>query len=149
MHLACAADNFTRTRDVNAEEMRHEGVTVGSFRLKLVGYFLLLALIPLAGFFWGFRQVAARSETRAADARLQAGLRASGAALQEQIAAATLPATELAGNIAFTQAVATENRRAIGLVLRDNPDLRVEDAKTNGFRVGSKPSRKPLSLIHI
>ncbi len=118
--------------------MRHEGLTMGSFRLKLVGYFLLLALIPLAGFFFGFRQVAQRSETRLVDARMQAGLRASSAALQEQIALATRPATELAGNLAFVQAVEQGDRATLTRVLRDEPDLRV--IGPNGFRVGSAPT---------
>ncbi len=119
--------------------MRHdESLTMGSFRLKLVGYFLLLALIPLAGFFFGFRQVAERSETRLVDARMQAGLRASSAALQETIASAKQPATELAGNLAFVQAVTAQDRETIAKVLRDEPDLRVTG--DNGFRVGSAPS---------
>jgi diguanylate cyclase (GGDEF)-like protein len=118
--------------------MRHEGLTMGSFRLKLVGYFLLLALIPLAGFFFGFRQVAERSETRLVDARMQAGLRASSAALQEGIASATRPATELAGNLAFVQAVEQEDRATLARVLRDEHDLRV--IGPNGFRVGSAPA---------
>ena len=123
--------------------MRHdEGLTMGSFRLKLVGYFLLLALIPLAGFFFGFRQVAERSETRLVDARMQAGLRASSAALQEQLAVAKQPATELAGNLAFVQAVAAQDRETITHVLRDEPDLRVT-GENNGFRVGSTP---PFSI---
>src|SRR4249920_2694621 len=87
--IGLLADQLPRTRDVSEGKMRHdEGLTMGSFRLKLVGYFLLLALIPLAGFFFGFRQVAERSETRRVDARIQAGLRASSAALQEGIASA-------------------------------------------------------------
>jgi diguanylate cyclase (GGDEF)-like protein len=124
--------------------MRHDGgLTMGSFRLKLVGYFLLLALIPLAGFFFGFRQVAERSETRLVDARMQAGLRASSAALQESIASAAQPATELAGNVAFVQAVTSENRLTITKVLRDEPNLRV--LGPGGFRVGSEPT---LAIEH-
>ena len=111
---------------------------MGSFRLKLVGYFLLLALIPLAGFFWGFRQVAQRSETALVDARLQAGLRASSAALQEGIASARRPAAELAGSIAFEEAVMERDHRALALVLRDEPNLRV--VGPNGFRVGPAPA---------
>ena len=116
---------------------------MGSFRLKLVGYFLLLALIPLAGFFFGFRQVAERSETRLVDARMQAGLRASSAALQENIASAVQPATELAGNVEFVQAVMSENRLTITKVLRDEPNLRV--LGPGGFRVGSEPT---LAIEH-
>ena len=111
---------------------------MGSFRLKLVGYFLLLALIPLAGFFFGFRQVAERSETHLVDARMQAGLRASSAALQEQIASATRPATELAGQVPFVQAVAAKDRERLTRVLREQPDLRV--VGPGGFRVGAAQS---------
>jgi len=120
-------------------KLRHdEGLTMGSFRLKLVGYFLLLALIPLAGFFFGFRQVAERSETRLVDARMQAGLRASSAALQEGIASAAAPATELAGNLQFVQAVASHDRETLTRLMREQPDLRV--VGQHGFRVGAAPS---------
>ena len=53
---------------------------MGSFKVKLVAYFLLLSLLPLAAAFWGFSTVAARSEARRVDARLQSGLRATLAA---------------------------------------------------------------------
>ena len=119
--------------------MRHdEGLTMGSFRLKLVGYFLLLALIPLAGFFFGFRQVAESSETHLVDARMQAGLRASSAALQEGISSASRPATELAQNLSFVQAVESQDRETLTRLLREEPDLRV--VGPHGFRVGSAPS---------
>jgi uncharacterized BrkB/YihY/UPF0761 family membrane protein len=54
---------------------------VGSFKVKLVAYFLLLSLLPLAAAFWGFSTVAARSEARRVDARLQAGRLPGGAEL--------------------------------------------------------------------
>jgi len=120
-------------------KLRHdEGLTMGSFRLKLVGYFLLLALIPLAGFFFGFRQVAERSETRLVDARMQAGLRASSAALQEEIAVRARSAAELAGRPGFQGAVETRDRRSLLRLLGDIPDLRV--VGPNGFRVGAQPA---------
>ena len=37
---------------------------MGSFKVKLVAYFLLLSLLPLAAAFWGFSTVAARSEAQ-------------------------------------------------------------------------------------
>jgi hypothetical protein len=55
---------------------------VGSFKVKLVAYFLLLSLLPIAAAFWGFTSVAGQSETRRVDARLQAGLRAALATYQ-------------------------------------------------------------------
>ena len=36
----------------------------GSFKLKLVSYFLVLSLLPAAAAFWGFSAVAKESETR-------------------------------------------------------------------------------------
>ena len=58
---------------------------MGSFRVKLVAYFVLLSLLPLAAAFWGFSTVAARSETRRVDALLQAGLRAALASYQDEL----------------------------------------------------------------
>ena len=49
---------------------------MGSFKVKLVVYFLLLSLLPIVAAFWGFTQVAGQSETRRVDARLQTGMRA-------------------------------------------------------------------------
>src|SRR5256885_8891818 len=62
-----------------------EGGVMGSFKVKLVVYFVLLSLLPLAAAFWGFSTVAARSETRRVDARLQAGLRAALPPYQEAL----------------------------------------------------------------
>src|SRR5438445_331491 len=55
---------------------------MGSFKLKLVVYFLLLAFVPLAAGYWGFSSIAASSQTRQVDARLQSSLRAGLAAGQ-------------------------------------------------------------------
>ena len=75
------------------EHRRNEGTHVGSFKVKLVVYFLLLSLLPIAAAFWGFTSVAGQSETRRVDARLQSGLRASLAAYQERLDAAQREAT--------------------------------------------------------
>jgi diguanylate cyclase (GGDEF)-like protein len=48
-----------------------------SLKVKLVGYFLLLSLVPLAAATLGFHAVIKRSETRRVDVRLEAGLRAA------------------------------------------------------------------------
>ena len=71
---------------------------MASFKVKLVAYFLLLSLLPLAAAFWGFSTVAARSETRRVDARLQAGLRAALATYQERLDAAQRTANTLASS---------------------------------------------------
>ena len=49
--------------------------TMGSFKLRLVTYFLLLALLPLAAAAWAFNEVAQRSERGSADSRLLTALR--------------------------------------------------------------------------
>jgi diguanylate cyclase (GGDEF)-like protein len=107
---------------------------MGSFKVKLVGYFLLLSLLPLAAAFWGFSTVAARSETRRVDARLQAGVRASLAAYDEALDAANGAATRLARDRAFQHALQARDRRAIERMLRNRPHLSVE--APGGFRLG-------------
>jgi diguanylate cyclase (GGDEF)-like protein len=107
---------------------------VGSFKVKLVAYFLLLSLLPLAAAFWGFSTVAARSETRRVDARLQAGLRATLATYQEELRAADAAAARLARDPAFQRALLQRDRAAIKRLLRREPNLTVEAA--GGFRVG-------------
>ena len=74
---------------------------LGSFKFKLVLYFVLLSLLPIAAAFWGFTSVAGQSETRRVDARLQSGLRSALAAYQERVDAAQSSALLLARNRTF------------------------------------------------
>jgi diguanylate cyclase (GGDEF)-like protein len=109
---------------------------VGSFKVKLVAYFLLLSLLPLAAAFWGFSTVAARSEARRVDARLQSGLRATLAAYQEALGSADQAAATLARRPSFQQALVARDRAALERMLRGNPELAVE--APGGFRVGKR-----------
>jgi diguanylate cyclase (GGDEF)-like protein len=109
---------------------------VGSFKVKLVAYFLLLSLLPLLAAFWGFSTVAARSETRRVDARLQAGLRATLAGYQQELVSAEADAAGLARDPAFQRALLQRDRRTIGRLLKTRPHLSVEAA--GGFRVGKR-----------
>jgi diguanylate cyclase (GGDEF)-like protein len=113
---------------------------VGSFKVKLVAYFLLLSLLPLAAAFWGFSTVAARSETRRVDARLQAGLRATLATYQEELRVADAAAQKLARDPDFQRALLRHDRAALERLLRDQPHLSVE--APGGFSVGR---RDPLA----
>jgi diguanylate cyclase (GGDEF)-like protein len=106
---------------------------MGSFKVKLVAYFVLLSLLPLTAAFWGFSTVAARAETRRVDARLQAGLRATVAAYQEELAAADQAAEELARFPVFEQALVAGDRATIRRILARRPTLSVV---VGGFRVG-------------
>lgn len=107
-----------------------------SFRLKLVVYFLLLSLLPLAAAFSGFAAVTERSETRLVDARLQAGLRAALAAYQEALVEADRRATALARGRAFQRALSERDRGELTRLLGTSPNLRIEGA--GGLEVGRK-----------
>ena len=107
---------------------------MGSFKVKLVAYFLLLSLLPLAAAFWGFSTVAAQSEARRVDARLQAGLRATLAAYQEALHSADESAGRLARQPAFQRALAARDHAALERMLKGKPNLAVE--APGGFHVG-------------
>ena len=83
---------------------------MGSFKVKLVLYFLLLSLLPIAAAFWGFTSVAGQSETRRVDARLQASLRAVLATYQERIDEAQRDATSLARTPFLQRELESEER---------------------------------------
>ena len=108
----------------------------GSFKLKLVSYFLVLSLLPAAAAFWGFSAVAKESETRRVEARLQAGLRAAIAAYEEQVDTASRVATALANNPGFQSALVDGDRTAILAMLLETPNIRVESPRLN---VGARP----------
>ncbi len=57
--------------------MRPEGAKLSSFKLKLVAYFVLLSLVPLAATYWGFSTVAGSGESRQVSLRQEEGLRAA------------------------------------------------------------------------
>ena len=109
-----------------------------SFRLKLVLYFLLLSLLPLAAAFSGFAAVAKRSETRLVDARLQAGLRAALAAYEERLSAADASARALARSPSFQRALAAHDTEALERAVHSSANIVVE--ARGGFRVGSAPA---------
>src|SRR5207244_10888399 len=98
---------------------------MGSFKLKLVVYFLLLAFVPLAAGYWGFSSIAATSQTRQVDARLQSSLRAGLAAYQDLLGAAGARAEALARKPAFARAPAHRDRATLARLMGHEPGLRV------------------------
>ncbi len=111
------------------------GATLGSFKVKLVAYFLLLSLLPIGAAFWGFTQVAGQSETRRVDARLQAGMRAVLASYQERVNAAQHEATGIAKAKAFQQELETGDLAALVHTLSDtSPNVSVSSADGIIFR---------------
>jgi diguanylate cyclase (GGDEF)-like protein len=110
---------------------------VGSFKVKLVAYFLLLSLLPIAAAFWGFTSVAGQSETRRVDARLQAGLRAALATYQERLDTAERTAEALARSRTFQLEIQERNLPQMVKALRDTPDVSVSGS--DGFHFGRIP----------
>ena len=110
---------------------------MGSFKFKLVVYFLLLSLLPIAAAFWGFSSVAGQSETRRVDARLQGGLRAALASYQEKVDSAQATAQALARNRAFQVDLQSRNHRALVADLGKAPNVSVSGG---GLHVGRQPS---------
>jgi diguanylate cyclase (GGDEF)-like protein len=120
---------------------------LGSFKVKLVAYFLLLSLLPLAAAFWGFSTVAAQSEARRVDARLQAGLRATLAAYQEALGSADESAGRLARQPSFQRALLARDRPAVARMLSGKPELAVE--APGGFRVGRRYQRATTRRVDV
>ena len=94
---------------------------IGSFRLKLVAYFVVLSLLPLAAAWWAFGAIAERSVRNSADARLEAGLRAALAAYEDELAEADAAARAVARDPRFQQALRTGDRAGIERALPAAP----------------------------
>jgi len=120
---------------------------VGSFKVKLVAYFLLLSLLPLAAAFWGFSTVASQSEARRVDARLQAGLRATLAAYQEALGSADKAAERLARQPSFQRALLAHDRAALQRMLKGQPHLAV--VAPGGFHVGKPDPIAPRRQVAV
>jgi diguanylate cyclase (GGDEF)-like protein len=120
---------------------------VGSFKVKLVAYFLLLSLLPLAAAFWGFSTVASQSEARRVDARLQAGLRATLATYQEALGSADNAAARLARRPSFQRALLAHDRAGLQRMLASNPHLAVE--APGGFHVGRRDATAPTRRVAV
>jgi diguanylate cyclase (GGDEF)-like protein len=111
---------------------------LSSFKVKLVLYFLLLSVLPIAAAFWGFASVAGQSETRRVDARLQGGLRTALASYQERIDAASREATALAGRRSLQRDLERRDRAALERLLATTSNVSVQAA--GGFQAGQAPA---------
>ena len=120
---------------------------MGSFKVKLVAYFLLLSLLPLAAAFWGFSTVASQSEARRVDARLQGGLRATLAAYQEALGSANAAAERLARQPSFQRALLAHDRPALEQMLAGKPNLAVE--APGGLHVGKRDPTAPTRQVAV
>jgi diguanylate cyclase (GGDEF)-like protein len=69
---------------------------VGSFKLKLVAYFVLLSLVPLAGVTWAFSAAAGQNELQQADESLRKSLGAASGSITREFEVAAGEAEALA-----------------------------------------------------
>jgi diguanylate cyclase (GGDEF)-like protein len=96
---------------------------LGSFKLRLVTYFLLLALLPLLAASWAFSEVATRGEVGNTDSRLNAALRVAINDYSRRVRADLVgTANSLAHATSVQQAFQTRNRAALVRLARSVPD---------------------------
>ena len=98
---------------------------MGSFKVRLVAYFVLMSLLPLGALVWGFSSLEAKNETHRVDARLQAGLRASLAAYDDRVRAAQASATAVARSRPFQLALERRDVAQLRALLQGHPNLEV------------------------
>jgi diguanylate cyclase (GGDEF)-like protein len=95
---------------------------LGSFKLRLVTYFLLLALLPLLAASWAFSEVATRSEVSNTDSRLNAALRVAINDYSRRVRVDLIgTADSLAHATTVQQAFQTSNRAALVRLARTVP----------------------------
>jgi diguanylate cyclase (GGDEF)-like protein len=112
---------------------------MGSFKLKLVAYFSLIALLPFAAAFSGLEAVTDKNETRRVDGTLETSVRAAQAAFVEKVDEAEREARRLAGDPSFQRALATHDRdRLLGLAARNG--VRIEPRGARPIGSVRKPS---------
>ena len=98
------------------------GRHMGSFRVRLVAYFLLLSLLPLIATLWAFSGVAARSERARADTRLNAALAVATTDFRDRVEAAAAKAESLAQRAGYEQALSGPSRVALSHLFRQEPN---------------------------
>jgi diguanylate cyclase (GGDEF)-like protein len=112
---------------------------MGSFKLKLVAYFSLIALLPFAAAFSGLEAVTDKNETRRVDGTLETSVRAAQAAFVDEVDEAERVAKRLAGDPSFQRALATHDRQRLqGLAARYG--VRIEPRGARPIGTVRKPS---------
>ena len=98
---------------------------MGSFKVRLAGYFALIALVPFVAAFQGFHSLAKGSEVRRVDAVLESGLRSAIVAYGEELRRVRRGAAELARQPSIQRALARSDRRAVATLVFRARNVRV------------------------
>lgn len=117
---------------------------ISSFKFKLVAWFALLALLPLAVAFVEYGRLAQRSETRRADAALEGDLQTAYAGMSARLEAAAVEARALASDPALQKALRARARAAVTAIVRGHPTAAVYG---RGFHVGSNASPNRMVAV--
>jgi diguanylate cyclase (GGDEF)-like protein len=119
-----------------------------SFKLKLVAYFVLLSLLPMAATYWGFSTVAGAGEMRQVTLRQEEGLHAALTLYQQSADRAQDEAERVARSRPLQRALEHHDRRALRRILKGKPSLYV--VGTGGVRAGTSPrlaARLPVDVV--
>jgi len=119
---------------------------VGSFRLKLVGFFALLLLFPLAIAFYGYDSLARSNETGRADAQLETSLRGVVAAYAGKLDAAASQAESLAAQPALGRALRGHDRRTLAQLVGRTQGAAV---RAPGLGVGAIPVGAATKTVRV
>jgi diguanylate cyclase (GGDEF)-like protein len=96
---------------------------MGSFKLRLVTYFLLLSLVPVVAASWAFSEVATRGELSNADARLSAALNVAVRDYAARVRQAAETASSLANVTAVQEAFLEHNPSELARIAREDPNV--------------------------
>ena len=88
-----------------------------SFKLKLVAYFVLLSIVPMAATYWGFSTVAGAGEARQVALRQEEGLHAALTLYQQSADRAQEESESIARSRPLQRALERHDRRALQRIL--------------------------------
>ena len=86
---------------------------MGSFKLRLVVYFVLLSLVPLAGVTWAYSAAATQNELKHVDKTLQRAAHAAGEQISLEVNRAGEQASQLAGRADVQRTLRVSDRAAL------------------------------------
>ena len=119
---------------------------MGSFKVRLAAYFALVALLPFAAAFQGFRSLSGKSETRKVDAVLQSGLRAAIVAYEDDLGSTQRAATTFANRRDLQRALLTQDRKALARIVGAVPNIRVDAGRLS---VGHTPTGAATRSVSV
>ena len=119
---------------------------MGSFKVRLAAYFVLIALLPFAAAFQGFHSLANRSETRRVDAVLETGLRSALVTYEDELDDAQARGRAFARRAELQRALADHDRAQIEQLVAAKPNVVV---RTSGISAGAVPAGAATRVVSI